>query len=537
MFDPSMAIAGGLVTSVLGEYVGIKSPVLAVLAAGLGGTIVSKAKNFYNVNKNVLPPVMKVHETIDSLQSKVGLKFFSIVIAKGENVVFNKLESYILHKYSDHIVSGHINEINNAKLAFSISTSQFSRSLVDYFEDKKILLSVENNDIHVQSRSAPIDKLREYIAHVMTLRLGTRTLSVHQPIIEIVKSKKEDGERVDVYWKTFKIKTNKTFQNTIVTDKVQKELVDDLKEFIDNEEYYNLKGIPYKRGYLLYGPPGTGKTSIIKSIASQYGMDIFLINMGEIKSEKELTQVFQGTRSCDGYHMLCFEDIDRCEFLQKDRYDKEAEKTSTIRTFLNELDGVIENPKRITILTVNNKDAIMNIPAMIRPGRIDKAINLDYCDADQINRLYNHFSDNEDKLNIVDSDIQGMNITPAQVVKYILTTPEITVDKIKKNIESISDISVSDKSLNSGLNNVNGVRKTKGKRIKKSSQTKSMITRYKNQLKNLPSKIEKAEGKYEKEKEKEKEANKKERVKRRREKMRKSSKKQSTKKRVKVNHS
>lgn len=37
------------------------------------------------------------------------------------------------------------------------------------------------------------------------------------------------------------------------------------------------------------------KTSIIKSIAFHYGMDIFLINMREITSEKELTPGFQGT--------------------------------------------------------------------------------------------------------------------------------------------------------------------------------------------------------------------------------------------------
>ena len=87
------------------------------------------------------------------------------------------------------------------------------------------------------------------------------------------------GVEYSIEWETFTTYSNKNLSNTIISNDVQINLIDDIKNFIESEEYYNTKGLPYKRGYLLYGPPGSGKTSIIKSIANQFSMDIYIINM------------------------------------------------------------------------------------------------------------------------------------------------------------------------------------------------------------------------------------------------------------------
>jgi chaperone BCS1 len=42
-----------------------------------------------------------------------------------------------------------------------------------------------------------------------------------------------------------------------------------------------IKGIPYRRGYLLHGPPGSGKTSFIQALAGSLGYDICLLNLSE----------------------------------------------------------------------------------------------------------------------------------------------------------------------------------------------------------------------------------------------------------------
>lgn len=42
-----------------------------------------------------------------------------------------------------------------------------------------------------------------------------------------------------------------------------------------------LKGIPYRRGYLLHGPPGSGKSSFIQALAGSLSYDICLLNLSE----------------------------------------------------------------------------------------------------------------------------------------------------------------------------------------------------------------------------------------------------------------
>jgi SpoVK/Ycf46/Vps4 family AAA+-type ATPase len=263
----------------------------------------------------------------------------------------------------------------------------------------------------------------------LSTHLGNQSINVHQPLITRYKGKNKS--EVDIEWKTYSIQTNKNLKNTILSEDVEKELIDDLADFVQNEHYYNEKGIPYKRGYLLHGIPGTGKTSIIKSIANHYCMDIYLINMGDIKEVSDMIKLFQGTRNSSGYHLMCFEDIDRCEFLKEagNRWNEQSDK---LGTFINELDGVIEIPKRITFFTANNHHIITRLPALIRPGRIDKNIELGYCTTSQLNRLYNHYTRSGKKLELNKTNIE---ITPAQFVKHILIHPEWTPEMFMENID------------------------------------------------------------------------------------------------------
>lgn len=48
---------------------------------------------------------------------------------------------------------------------------------------------------------------------------------------------------------------------------VKENLLDDMRRFIKRRKWYQRKGLPHRRGFLLYGPPGTGKTSLIQALA------------------------------------------------------------------------------------------------------------------------------------------------------------------------------------------------------------------------------------------------------------------------------
>ena len=55
-------------------------------------------------------------------------------------------------------------------------------------------------------------------------------------------------------------------------------------------------------------------------------------------------------------------------------------------TLLNALDGILETPGRILIMTSNHPECLDS--ALIRPGRIDMIIKFDYCKRMEIQEIY-----------------------------------------------------------------------------------------------------------------------------------------------------
>ena len=75
-------------------------------------------------------------------------------------------------------------------------------------------------------------------------------------------------------WTQFGYPRNRRPLSSVVLDNnVGERLSKDVKEFIENPQWYTDRGIPYRRGYLLHGPPGCGKSSFIMALA---GNSLFL---------------------------------------------------------------------------------------------------------------------------------------------------------------------------------------------------------------------------------------------------------------------
>ena len=97
--------------------------------------------------------------------------------------------------------------------------------------------------------------------------------------------------------------------------------------------------------------------------------------------------------------------------------EDQSEKV-TLSFILNLLDGILETPGRILIMTSNYPDKLDT--ALIRPGRIDINLRVGYCDIMMIKDMYNNFykleGEDEKKFNI-----ENINeITPAQLNKILL---------------------------------------------------------------------------------------------------------------------
>lgn len=195
--------------------------------------------------------------------------------------------------------------------------------------------------------------------------------------------------------------------------KSAQEFIDDVDYFLKNEEEYRIRGISYKRGYLLFGLPGTGKTSIIAYLSRKYKMNIYTLNSSTIA----------GFHKCAGdikpRSIILIEDIDMTVAGQNKRNlkvkpslktivegkGKKSDKAVTetdveeyteimskeaMRDFLNTLDGITEFEGHLVIATTNKRNILDE--ALLRPGRIDKHIEIElftYVEQIQhVNRFY-----------------------------------------------------------------------------------------------------------------------------------------------------
>lgn len=172
--------------------------------------------------------------------------------------------------------------------------------------------------------------------------------------------------------------------NTLFLQKDQKIILNEIKDFLKDEDDYIKYGQPYKINYLLYGPPGTGKTSIIYAIASELDMDVSVVSFGPKLDDASF---LQAVSNLPDDSILLLEDIDALFINRKN--SGESNSMVSFSCILNILDGMGRKHKMITFMTTNHIEKLD--PALIRPGRIDKTILFDFASEDQIKNMFNHF--------------------------------------------------------------------------------------------------------------------------------------------------
>ena len=181
--------------------------------------------------------------------------------------------------------------------------------------------------------------------------------------------------------------------STVILNESRKsELLKDIGDFLDptSQQWYSDRGIPYRRGYLLYGPPGTGKSSLTLSIAGRFALDIYILSLSAINEASLKSLLANLPRRC----VILLEDIDAVSSNRS--WDAEAEDSRQIATtspsqggksgcgqvslsaLLNVIDGVASQEGRVLIMTTNHITRLDE--ALIRPGRVDKKVELGLAD-------------------------------------------------------------------------------------------------------------------------------------------------------------
>ncbi|KAL1733423.1 P-loop containing nucleoside triphosphate hydrolase protein [Schizophyllum commune] len=144
-------------------------------------------------------------------------------------------------------------------------------------------------------------------------------------------------------------------------------------------------GLKPPRGLLLHGPPGTGKTHLARAIAAAARAAVVVVNGPELSSayhgetEGRLRAVFEDAAA----RSPCIVVLDEVDALVPRREDGGGEvEARVVATLLTLLDGVQADDagQVIVVATTNRPNAID--PALRRPGRFDREIEIGVPDVD-----------------------------------------------------------------------------------------------------------------------------------------------------------
>ncbi|KAJ1918766.1 Complex III assembly protein translocase and chaperone [Mycoemilia scoparia] len=191
-------------------------------------------------------------------------------------------------------------------------------------------------------------------------------------------------------WRPFGLpRKRRCLDSVILDDNVSQTILNDVHDFTRNGQWYDERGIPYRRGYLLYGPPGSGKTSFIQALAGELEYNICILNL----SERGLTddRLNHLLTVAPERSIMLLEDIDAAFTKERDQSEKAGYQQSmvTFSGLLNALDGVASSEERLIFMTTNHIERLD--PALIRPGRVDMKVFLGNATPSQMRRMFTRF--------------------------------------------------------------------------------------------------------------------------------------------------
>lgn len=331
----------------------------------------------------------------------------------------------------------------NDKIKFSICRSTYDKGyhyiILLYIDKNEPIETITNfhkysKEMH-QKDVLNIDKLN--VLEFIGLNPNSNSINYNEPV-----------------YMNYLLNTNKTFNKLFFPEK--QSILKRINYFLNNKEKYTQIGRQYSLGIMLYGEPGTGKSSFIKALAKHTNRHIITIPLNRITTcvafTKVITDKIYGVLS-DTEKIFVFEDADcmtkilfkrktgienetkTCELdtnskLVEDLKDaiidtKDKDKNGidtsikmndnlTLSHILNMIDGINEGDGRIIVMTSNHIDKFDD--ALMRAGRFDLKINLNYLSSQNIIEFINEYFDIKLKLCDYQDKLTNVKITGANLM-------------------------------------------------------------------------------------------------------------------------
>jgi len=221
----------------------------------------------------------------------------------------------------------------------------------------------------------------------------------------------------------------------------EKEELREVVDYLKNPLKFVELGARIPRGVLLVGPPGTGKTYLAKAVAGEAGVPFYPI------SGSDFVEMYVGVGASRVRDLFDTAKKSPASILFIDEIDAVGrhrgaglggghdEREQTLNQLLVEMDGFGTNEGVIVIAATNRPDILD--PALLRPGRFDRQINVNYPDVkgrEEVLKIHGKFKKFEEsvKFDVIAKSTAGF--TPADLENLLNEAALLAARKMKKLI-------------------------------------------------------------------------------------------------------
>ena len=257
---------------------------------------------------------------------------------------------------------------------------------VDVYIDAQLALPAEERTLIIENCDLEAPKQTSWIVSLLPYLI---ILVIGVAFWFYMANKLSDGERKMTAFSRARVKvpnrdkTRVYFSDVAGADE-EKEELREVVEYLRDPTKYRKLGAKIPRGVLLVGPPGTGKTLLAKATAGEADVPFFSISGSDFVEmyvgvgASRVRDLFETAKKAPASIIF----IDEIDAVGRRRGTGlgggHDEREQTLNQLLVEMDGFGGHDGVIVIAATNRPDILD--PALLRPGRFDRQITVNYPD-------------------------------------------------------------------------------------------------------------------------------------------------------------